>query len=449
MLAIKADQILKMSKGIANDKFNHDEIINNIIIDSRQASKNSLFVAVKGENHDGHNYLAKVVCEPTNFAMVDETFISDLPNLIRVKDTTKALGVLASNYRQLFNIPIVAITGSNGKTSVKEMLRSVCICEFGTEQVLANIGSLNNHWGTPLTLLELNQEHKVAIIEMGMNHSGELTYLSKLTKPTMAIINNVMFAHAGFFKSINDIAAAKGEIYSGLSNDGLACVDVSSQFSSSWLDYLTKHDIPVFKYGAKDTNCYIKEINFNSATYVTPQGEITISLKILGQHAYVNALTVIVLALNLRCSLSAIKKGLESYQGYKSRLERKIAFNGAIIIDDSYNANPDSVKAALQAIQELPKPYWVILSDMKELGKFELEFHKEIGLQMNEYQISKLLTVGDLAKHAAKYFRGDKIHFAHNQDIVQYCLLNLPQEAVVLVKGSKATHIYEVVEKLL
>lgn len=444
---------LKISQVVnfVNGELSHgllSDYIDNVTMDSRAVNGKSLFIAVKGDNHDAHDYVKNVVTHSGNYALVNEDFSENLPNLIYVKDTTLALGLLASNYRQLFDIPVVAITGSNGKTTVKEMLRLVCHFEFGAEHVLATSGNLNNHWGMPRTLLEINAKHKVAIIEMGMNHSGELTYLSNLAKPTIAVVNNVMFAHAGHFTGLSDIALAKAEIYSGLQNNGIACVDVSSQFAKDWLSNQVKHN-KLFLYGDSHSGCYIQSLIGNNATYITPIGNVQVSLRVLGAHNYRNALTVIALAINLGCSLESIKNGLESYGGYKGRLEQKLAFNNTLIIDDTYNANPDSVAAALEAIQVLNKPYWFIFADLKELGKDEIKYHNEIGLLANRFGIDKLLTVGSLSQYANNTFAGDKLHFANNDDVVKYCKDHLPDHGTLLVKGSNSMHLSNVVEKLL
>lgn len=447
MEKLEIQQIIEFTNGIPSKIFKSDGIVDNVTMDSRSVTGNSLFVAVKGDKHDAHDYVKSVV-ENGNYALVNEDFSEDLANLIYVKDTTLALGILASNYRQMFDIPVVAITGSNGKTTVKEMLRSVCNMYFGEERVLATSGNLNNHWGMPRTLLEINKSHKVAIIEMGMNHSGELTYLSSLAKPTIAVVNNVMFAHAGYFSGLSDIASAKAEIYSGLLTSGIACVDVSNQFANGWLEKETKYK-QRFLYGNETTNCYIKSLSIDEAIYVTPLGEVLISLKVLGTHNYKNALTVIALAINLGCSLESIKRGLESYNGYKGRLERKKAFNGALIIDDTYNANPDSVAAALESIQVLAKPYWFIFADLKELGTDEVKYHYQVGELITKYRVDKLLTVGDLAKYASDIFIGDKLHFANNDDVVKYCRDNLPKDATLLIKGSNSMRLSNIVEQLL
>lgn len=448
MRELNVQQIIKMCDGITADRFAVKGVINNVVIDSRKVSDGSLFIAIVGENHDAHDYVAQVIARGNTYALVNDNFKTDLPNLIRVKDTTHALGVLASNYRQLFTIPVVAITGSNGKTTVKEMLCCVCQTHFGAAHVLATSGNLNNHWGMPLTLLGLNDNHKIAIIEMGMNHAGELDYLSKLAKPTLAVVNNVMFAHIGQFKSLAEIADAKGEIYNGLADDGVACLDIGSTFIENWLDKPELANRKIFNYGTAESGCYLAEFTKTGARYITPLGELEINLRILGKHNYFNALTVIALAINLGCSLNSIKTGLENYTGYSGRLERKTAFNGALVVDDTYNANPDSVKAALKAISELPRPHWFIFGDLKELGSGELDFHREIGEQIQGDGIDCLLTVGNLAKHAAKYFNGTKIHFESNQDIVKYCLSELPSNGTVLIKGSHSMNLAEVAKML-
>lgn len=443
-----SSEIAGLCGGIMGEKFNCNTSIHDVVIDSRKAYGNSLFVAIKGEKQDGHDYVERLVKNPNIFALVDQSFTMELPNLIRVPDTVKALGLLAQGYRRRFDLPLVAITGSNGKTTVKEMLKSVCECAIGEKQVLATSGNLNNHLGMPLTLLQLGEEHKIAIIEMGMNHSGELDYLSKLAQPTHAAINNVMFAHAGHFKFLTEIAKAKGEIFNGLAVDGFACVNLASEFSALWLENLVKQNTKIFGYGSRESGCYLQSIDDNGGHYVTPTGNLSVKLCILGDHNYENALTVIALALNLGCSLEVIKSGLEQYSGYKGRLEQKTAFNGAKIIDDTYNANPDSVIAALAAVATLPKPLWFIFADLKELGEREIEFHREIGRSLDKFGVDCLLTVGNLAKYAADCFSGEKIHFRNNQDIVKYCTLHLPPQATLLIKGSNSMHLAEVAASL-
>lgn len=450
-------QVAKMCGGEVSLGSEEKLIINDVVIDSRKAIDNTLFIAILGEKQDGHEFVhaisqnskvASLVNKDQILKLANTELVMKLPNLIYVEDTIKALGKLASCYRQKFDIPIVGITGSNGKTTVKEMLKLICEQQFGAQHVLATEGNLNNHLGMPLTLLKLNSTHKVAIIEMGMNHAGELDYLSHLAKPTITLVNNVLLAHAGFFNAIEDIARAKAEIYHGLSGDGVACINKLEPHYPIFEENIALK-VRRFYYGDNKTECYLTAKNADGSICVaTPIGDLAIKLQVLGEHNEKNALSAIALALNLNCELANIEKGLNSYKGFARRLERKTAFNEALIIDDSYNANPSSVKAAILAIEELPKPHWLILADLRELGKFENQAHEEIGRFASENKIDKLLTIGTLAAIANKTFIGDKLHFTSNQDVVKYCLDNLPKTATLLIKGSLSTNLKEVVNGL-
>lgn len=433
-------------------------LVNQVVIDSRKALDNTLFVALNGNNYDGHAFVQdacskyKLACLVNKDQLLksgNSDEVMQLPNLIFVEDTTRALGNLAAAYRKKFNIPVVGITGSNGKTTVKEMLKEVCENQFGKDKVLATDGNLNNHLGMPLTLLKLTPEHKVAIIEMGMNHKHELEYLTNLASPTLTVVNNVMLAHAGFFNSIEDIARAKAEIYHGLSKGGIACINVLEPLHPIFAENVPS-GIERFYYGSKQTGCYITSSNSDGKLNIsTVYGELELKLQVLGEHNQRNALTVVALALNLGCTLLNIKKGLNDFKGFPRRLERKTAFNGALIIDDSYNANPDSAKAAILAIKQLPSPHWLVLADLRELGEFGIPAHREIGEFAAENGIDYLLTIGELAAFANSTFQGDKLHFTANDDIVKYCLNNLPANATLLIKGSLSTNLKEVVSKLL
>jgi UDP-N-acetylmuramoyl-tripeptide--D-alanyl-D-alanine ligase len=444
-------EIALMCGGTLSTNSDTTLLINNVVIDSRLASDSTLLVAIKGDKNDGHDFVNSTLSSSICAALVNRSYYESkpaiqTPNLIYVDDTVHALGILAHNYRLRLSIPVVGITGSNGKTTVKEMLKSICEFEFGVEHVLATDGNFNNHIGMPLTLLKINQIHKVAIIEMGMNHSGELTYLSNLAKPTIAVINNIMLAHAGFFNDLSDIAKAKGEIFSGLTENGIAYINQTSPYCDLWLNHPGKN----VYFGVPDSVCYIKHSGNNGElTLGSIIGEIQCDLKILGEHNKLNAMTAATLAIGIGCSVKSIRNGLNNYTGYKGRLEKKQAFNGAIIIDDSYNANPDSVKAAILAIKALPKPHWFIFADLKELGKFAHDSHIEIGLFAFEHGIDCLLTLGDETRATNSVFNGHKLHFTHIQDIVEYCHEHLPVPATLLVKGSNSMNLSQLVAKIV
>ncbi len=463
-------QLAAWCGGELSAESNPNLMLDLVVIDSRKVLANTLFVAVKGENHDGHDFVLEILQNIANIAaLVSHDCGLAQPNLIYVPDTVIALGQIARKYRDQFatgldpinsqdqeikhenSLSIVAITGSHGKTTVKEMLRYICDNEFGSEHVLATEGNLNNHLGVPLMLLRLEPKHRVAIIEMGMNHTGEIEYLSKMTKPNIALINNIHLAHAGFFTGLEDIARAKGEIFFGLQSGGIACVNTTSPFAPMWFEYLhSRNDISIFQYGATNTKCYLVSNDDNALTRINyASDEINLQLKVIGQHNKNNAVSAATIAYNLGCGFNSVTSGLSQCPGYKRRLERKTAFNGALIIDDTYNAGPASVKAAIDAIGEFGHPHWVVFADLKELGEFEVDVHKEMAQYMQESGIDVLLTVGELAKITHDTFHGKKMHFVSNQDAVQYCMQNLPANATLLVKGSNSMNLDEVVAGLI
>ncbi|MFN7095275.1 MAG: glutamate ligase domain-containing protein, partial [Burkholderiales bacterium] len=253
----------------------------------------------------------------------------------------------------------------------------------------------------------------------------------------------------GFFNSLTEIAQAKGEIYSGLTLGGLACMNLAEPLHAVWQASLPQYEITQFSYGTPGSSCYLAKAKDDGSIIIsTNQGNLQTKLQVLGKHNCYNAVTAAALAVNLNCSLEAISQGLANYAGYKGRLQPKAAFNGALIIDDSYNANPDSVKAAIIAIQNLPKPHWFIFADLRELGKFSSKFHQEIGQFAANNGIDMLLTVGEMAAITNASFNGKKMHFSSNQDIVEYCLHYLPVTATLLIKGSNSMGLGTLVEQL-
>jgi UDP-N-acetylmuramoyl-tripeptide--D-alanyl-D-alanine ligase len=447
-------QIAQMCGGELSANSSFDRQVTSVVIDSREVTPEALFVAIIGEVNDGHKFIEQSFAQGAVAAIVNRSSNISLPNLVIVEDTTKALGLLAANYRQQFSIPIVAITGSNGKTTIKEMLKQVCIAEFGTKHVLASKGSFNNHWGMPLTLLQLNADHKVALLEMGMNHHGELHYLSTLAKPTMAVVNNVLMSHVEFFNSVEDIAKAKGEIYDGLNADGIAMVNTQIPYYKSWHRKLAAQGCRVVEFGSENNQYYLSSVEADNVINIaTPQGNLSIKMQVLGQHNYYNAVTVVALAAMLGCSLAAIINGLSSYTGYTHRMEQKRAFNRALIIDDSYNANPDSVRAAVLTVKLLKRPFWFIFADLGELGKFAVSEHENLGAFMADNEVSKLITLGEMsqltgAKYAKQRGAENWLHFTTKDDIINYCRANLPQQAVLLIKSSNAMKLWEIADKL-
>lgn len=429
---------------------NKSIVVHDIVINSKSVQHGSLFVAIKGEAKDGHDFIDDAVNNGAKTIIVFKNYIDFIANVtyVIVEDTTKALGDIAHHYRMMFDIPVIGITGSNGKTTVKEMLRSICAIEYGEENVLATKNSLNNQWGMPLTLLALRKNHKIAIIEMGMNHFGELTYLSKIAVPTLAVINNVNAAHLGNFTSLDDIAKAKGEIYSNIYKNGIALIRADSEYCDYWTNLITNPKIHIKYFGTFGSKYYIKSINNNTSILNIDNEEITIKLNLLGQHNHQNVLTAITIASIFNIKVVNMIAGISNYKGYKSRLEIKNGFNGIKIVDDSYNANPDSVKAAILAIKDLAKPHWFILGNLNELGIFSADKHREIGLFAKEHGIDRLITIGDDTIYAVESFGENASIFEDKDKIIHYCRNNLPATGVLLIKASNSLKLWEIADAL-
>ncbi len=433
-------------------------VVDTVTIDSRELSKKAdklhLFVAIRGAVYDAHDFIE---ISATNGAkgFIVERLPEDINSnaiykniaFLLVKDSILALGELARSYRLLFDIPVIAITGSNGKTTLKEMLFNIAKYEYGAKYVLATFGNLNNHIGVPLTIFNLTYEHKILILELGMNHMEELNYLSHIVKPTIAIINNVMRAHAEFFNSIEEIAQAKSEIFDGLLPLSVACVDSSSPFKQLFLDKLYNNHplVKVVMYDSTDLNI----LNFYH-----------IKLQVLGIHNKYNAISAIAIAKILALNNFSIQNGLNAFNSYNRRLQLKTAFNNSTIIDDSYNANPDSVKAAINAALELNMPIWFIFGELAELGKDAILWHKEIGAYASSCsQIIALITLGQLANLSGiEYVNNRKnnvsevsLHqnFSDIDSLIAYCKNNLPANIVVLVKGSRSNKLDLLVDNIV
>jgi len=431
-----------------------DKIIKNVTIDSRKACSSCLFVALPGSSVDGHQFVGKVVTSG-GVAIVRRGFAEDLPNLLIVDNPERSLGQIANYWRHKSQAKIVGVTGSNGKTTVKEMLYSVCIQHYGGEYVSATSGNLNNQLGVPLTLLTMSLQDKVAIIEMGMNHRNEIEYLTSIANPDIVAINNVMLAHVGNFTSVNEIAEAKGEIYTNLAPHGVALVNKTDPYAHIWDSQLaeltqTRPDINVEHYGVRGSYCYLVsyDIPTKLLTFFLHSQEYQVTLSVPGVHNAKNAITVISIASQLGVPVQDICIGLSNYMGYKGRLEVKHGNNNWTIIDDTYNANLDSVKAALDVLVSYPSPKWFIFADLKEMGDFSVDIHRSVGVYATD-KVDGLITYGYDSRNTNDVFIGDKIHCDTIDTIVEYCTNKIPPGAVILVKGSQAMNMEALVHRLL
>jgi UDP-N-acetylmuramoyl-tripeptide--D-alanyl-D-alanine ligase len=423
-----------------------------VTTDSRHVSHRDLFVALKGDRFDGHDFVEQALEDGAAAALVsDPGRIAQSAPLILVDDTRLALGRLAQAWRARFAIPLVAVTGSNGKTTVKEMIAGVLRAAAGDKAVLATTGNLNNDIGVPLMLLRLRSHHRYAVIEMGMNHLGEIRYLTGLAQPTVALITNAGTAHIGELGSRDAIAQAKGEIYEGLGADGVALINADDAYAGYWRDLNRQHKVVDFAFdrAAAVTARCAADAQGSTLTVRTPSGEYQVRLNVPGMHNARNALAACAAAHVLGVAPGDVTLALGYFEGAKGRLQRKPARNGALVIDDTYNANPDSVKAAIDVLAAASGMRVLVLGDMGELGEQAAAMHAEIGDAARARGIDRLLTLGELSELAVRRFGSGGQHFRDLDALCGALDLLLGPGVTALVKGSRFMRMERVVERLV
>jgi len=423
-----------------------DVMLQGVSTDTRTLQPGQLFVALRGPHFDGHDYLAEAKANGAAACMVEKP-VANCPALI-VSDTRLALGKLARAWRHRFAIPLVAVTGSNGKTTVKEMLASILAQQGDT---LATRGNLNNDIGLPLTLFGLDAQHASAVVEMGANHMGEIAYLTRLAEPNVAIITNAAPAHLEGFGSLEGVAKAKGEIFQGLGDNGTAIINADDRFAPLWRDLAKNNNQLTFGlHQPADVSARWQAGERGSQLQVTsPGGEMQFGLVLLGEHNVMNALAAIAAAQAAGMSLAAIKAGLECMQPVPGRLELKQGLNRSRIIDDTYNANPASLDAAIQVLAGFAGKRILVLGDMGELGEDALTLHIKAGLAAKAGGIDVLYTVGSMAKAAAKAFEAGAQHFDNQEAAIAALQTELAPNVTVLLKGSRLSHMERVVDALV
>jgi UDP-N-acetylmuramoyl-tripeptide--D-alanyl-D-alanine ligase len=369
-----------------------DVYVKSIGTDSRNIAKGQLFVGIKGEHFDGNAFAAEALKLGAAAVMISAEKNPITPS-VNVDDTRLALGKLANYWRNKFNLPLVAVTGSNGKTTVKEMISAILNAAGG--KVLSTRGNLNNDIGMPLTLFGLNNMHTFAVIEMGMNHEGEIRYLTKLASPKVALVNNAGTAHIGELGSREAIARAKGEIYEGLAEDGVAVINAEDNFADYWKS-LNKNR-KIISFGIKedsDVSASFQIQNITSQIILkTPNGSIQFNLKMLGEHNVRNALAASAVAIALGISNESIANGLSEFNPVKGRLNWLDGVNGAAVIDDTYNANPDSVRMAIDVLAQQNGTQVFVMGDMAELGESAQKMHLEMGTYAKQNSLVKSLAL--------------------------------------------------------
>ena len=429
--------------------------------DTRTLAPRALFVALKGDRFDGHKFIAEAQAAGAVAAMVEDSGsrIQDsglaLPLLV-VANTRLALGRLAACWRSRFTMPLVALTGSSGKTTVKEMLagilREACAAQSSIVDaescVLATRGNLNNDIGVPLMLLELKPNHRFAVIEMGMNHAGEIRYLTRLAAPDVALVNNAGRAHMAFFASEEAIARAKGELYEDLKAKGTAVINADERFAPLWRELAAGRKQIDFGIDREATVTATYALRYLESEIVVkmPRGEAGATLKAPGLHNVKNALAAAAAATALDIGPQAVTAGLARFTGMEGRLQKKPGLNGATLIDDTYNANPESVRAAIAVLAQAPGRKLLVMGDMGELGADAPRLHAEMGEAARVAGIDHLLTLGEVSAHAARAFGSAARHFSRIEDLLAEIENLLEPGITALVKGSRFMQMERVVK---
>ena len=423
--------------------------------DTRSLQAGDLFVALKGERFDAHDYLGQAVASGAAAAIAERGLTAaGMPGLL-VADTQQALTNLARAWRQRMHLPLIAVAGSNGKTTVTQMIASILHAWLG-DAAFATAGNLNNHIGVPLTLLRLRQDgavhHRAGVVELGMNHPGEIAELAAITAPTVALVNNAQREHLEFMATVEAVALENGAAISALGASGVAVFPADDEHAPLWHQLAGTRPMLTFALtGAADLTCHAEWSGDHWAVLLqTPAGAVTTTLFVAGWHNVKNALAATACALAAGCPLDAIGRGLEAFEPVKGRSQVKAFVHhgrSCTLIDDSYNANPDSVRAAIDVLVGLPGPRWLVLGDMGEVGDHGPAFHREVGAYAKARGIDALWTVGHASADAAIAFSGAR-HFDAVPSLLA-ALAQAPDCAAVVVKGSRFMAMEQVVAALL
>lgn len=425
--------------------------------DTRMIQPGDLFIALRGETFDAADFIDQArqagavaaVVNADSYQACEQVLHTGWPVLF-VADTRLALGQLAAWWRSQFQVPLVALTGSNGKTTVKEMLAGILRVAAGSDEaVLATKGNLNNDIGMPLTLLRLRAHHRYVVLEMGMNHEGEIEYLSDIANPDIALVNNASAAHLQGLGSVEAVAHAKGEIFSGLRDNGTAIINADDAYAGLWEGLAGTHSLLEFGMQHEDVDVtaqWQSEIARAQLQLQTPHGDLQVELKVPGQHNVYNALAATSVAVVLNIPLEMIAQGLLQFTGVHGRLQHKPGLNGALVIDDAYNANPASFKAAIDVLAQRQGQRILVLGDMGELGEGAGALHAQVGAMAQQAGIQQLYALGELSRRAVEQFGEGGCHFGTLDALQQALQSRLNAQTTVLIKGSRFMKMEKVVQ---
>ncbi len=436
-----------------------------VCADSRSIETGALFVALRGERYDGHAFVAEAETRGAVAALIDEKAAAvaspaaatvPLPVIV-VDDTRRGLGRLAAHWRSRFDIPLVAICGSNGKTTVKEMTAAIMRAYHGDRATLATAGNLNNDIGLPLTLLGLRPQHACAVIEVGMNHPGETRELAAIACPTVALVNNAQREHQEFMGGVDAVAHEHAALIESLPARGVAVINADDAYAEYWRRLAGARRVRDFGIGeGLETRAAVRArcqpVAFGSDIVLeSPEGRIEFRLRLPGEHNARNAVAAAAAATAAGAGLDAVAQALSEFVAITGRLQRKHGLGGAIVLDDSYNANPDSVRAAIDALAQIDVGAGqrvLVLGDMGEVGTQGPTFHAEVGAYARQRGVMQLLAAGELSRHAATAFGSGARHFERVEDLVDGArALDIPG-TTLLVKGSRFMRMERVVRAL-
>ncbi|MER3546690.1 MAG: UDP-N-acetylmuramoyl-tripeptide--D-alanyl-D-alanine ligase [Rhodanobacteraceae bacterium] len=444
MLNLRLSEIALWTHGTLHGA---DAPVRGVSTDTRRLAPGELFVAIKGEHHDGHDHLAQAQQRAAAGALVSRRVDAQLPQVV-VADTVLALGDLASSLRAQRRVHVAGITGSNGKTTVKTLAVSILQRHGRTH---SNLGNFNNEIGLPLSLLAMPENAQYAVLEMGAGKPGDIAYLAAIARPEVGLVNNIGPAHLERMHSLEGIAETKGAMYQVLPAGGTAVINVDDAFAEFFAGLAGARRVLRFGFENADVRADAIETHADGSTFTlsTPDGSQRVHLPLPGRHNIANAMAASALAFAFEVPLATIVEGLENVGAVGGRLQLRKAAGGWHVIDDSYNANPGSTAAAIATLALQPGERWLVLGDMAELGANAAALHAQIGEQARDAGIDKLFAVGALSQNAACGFGQYAQHFADQSQLIDTLRAQLHAGVTVLVKGSRSSAMERVVAGLL
>ena len=423
--------------------------IDSVSTDSRSAPAGCVFFALRGDRFDAHDFVADVVARGARAVVVERRLQTDVAQVV-VADTRRALGYAAAAWRRRFDLPLVAVAGSNGKTTVTQMIAAILAEAYGADRRLATRGNLNNEIGVPLMLFDLSARHRAAVLELGMNHPGEIAWLAQIVRATVALVNNAQREHQEFMGSVEATARENGAVIEALAPAGVAIFPADDGCAGIWREFAgTRRVLDFARDGAAAITAEFELRGEASRLSIAlPAGVIEVDLHVPGEHNVHNALAATAAAHALDVPLAAIRRGLEGFGAVAGRGVTNRLRSGALLIDDTYNANPDSVRAAIDLLAHAAAPRVLVLGDMGEVGTRGPAFHREIGAYARERGIDVLLCLGDATRESAAAFGGGSTHCADIDALIAAARAAATPGATLLVKGSRFMRMERVVDAL-